>query len=1156
MKQQPSHSIVSKILSTGIDKKRLPSVTRVIKETSRYEDLCNITDNILKTIKPLGFYFYGTPTPKSYRELGHGNLYYPRSVDNEINWTILSIRDHKEEIQEFVLVKALFEESFLLGDYSKADSIITTFKNKYGLSIWYIEAKFLLLEYQNKSDQQKILLSDINKEISTNQEKENENKNGVVTSLLYYLSQRTEKNISAYKYDYDLKRNYHRPSNGKKLDISDYYLFRLNFFEAQEVKNYGLLLAIENFNSVFDRYNFLINVFKAMYVQDVMRDFVYSRASYLYKKVKDKSLLPLLASGNMVDISTDYYDDQFIDLLDLFYAGRHTEMIEKCQSYVHTNPSDFDILVLYCKSLVSLNIDYVDITNNKLSTLNVICRYIYQIFINNTEEDYNYKLYQINKNIHNFNLNYGLDNFLKKNDKNKSNLLLKLTSISHYDPFFSLLYEDKDDAEKYLMEGIRLFPNSLAIQHWLKVNRNHIDCNSKLTPEILKVDNAKTLFRLEQYEKSLEDWKVLIENFKSNNPIRQKAIKYTFNCFVELEKYDDAIKFYVDHLVNDISSISKINPEKLLTILRKLRYTGIKRTIDLPIMISMISNDDSEKSFIQEQFCSLFNKEKPSELFSLPISNDIRRNAIFFYNACSQDILKHSIYINNTMERLSERLSIVNHLIDISPENLIELQQERDLLANEIIVHEGTQKLDESKIYANDQAIINTELKDIEGVYTRYKTIHKLYINDQHLYLVAGNNIAQVVFANEELFDNTSEKYTDNALVEVFADIFDNILDRFLYSKFGIVAYLSTRIRHGVLLGELRPEFDKRNIILNKKGNTAEYNDSRYWSNAYFGLSPVELHSLNNILKDFSAAVDSLINKIIKQKIQIKRNDENTEGLFNYEFSKEELFQYALQLGKENDYKSFCQAVINLLWLRTDINLESIREYFNTNVTETFSSLLTNLESQLNKRFDRESFPEIFTNVHECSTVIGQKINRISQWFRRSGSTINDFNIKRLFDVVWSNTIKCYPKIKAECNAQITTNITIKASYYIHFVDLLRIFLDNILQYSGKENGIIRFDFMCYETDSVLLCTFCNKKPDNFQELPIYQFSDKIKIDMDKLTSEGKSGLSKAMKIVKFDLGNIDNQITIDIEDPKDFVVKIYIDTTNLIKNDEEDINC
>jgi len=41
----------------------------------------------------------------------------------------------------------------------------------------------------------------------------------------------------------------------------------------------------------------------------------------------------------------------------------------------------------------------------------------------------------------------------------------------------------------------------------------------------------------------------------------------------------------------------------------------------------------------------------------------------------------------------------------------------------DLIVYEGTQKLEESKIYANDQAIINYELNEIEGLFNRYKTI-------------------------------------------------------------------------------------------------------------------------------------------------------------------------------------------------------------------------------------------------------------------------------------------------------------------------------------------------------------------------------------------------------------------------------------------------
>src|SRR5690606_15830168 len=135
------------------------------------------------------------PLPKTIEELGKSDtLYKPESVENEIKWLLLSIRKFSKQLSLFVILKKEFENNFLLGDYSKAESVLESVLNETGYSLWYIEAKFLLLEYQNKPEEQKEFLSEINQA----------NKNGMIGTIAHFLSFRTERNLSAYKYDSDI----------------------------------------------------------------------------------------------------------------------------------------------------------------------------------------------------------------------------------------------------------------------------------------------------------------------------------------------------------------------------------------------------------------------------------------------------------------------------------------------------------------------------------------------------------------------------------------------------------------------------------------------------------------------------------------------------------------------------------------------------------------------------------------------------------------------------------------------------------------------------------------------------------------------------------------------------------------------------------------
>lgn len=308
---------------------------------------------------------------------------------------------------------------------------------------------------------------------------------------------------------------------------------------------------------------------------------------------------------------------------------------------------------------------------------------------------------------------------------------------------------------------------------------------------------------------------------------------------------------------------------------------------------------------------------------------------------------------------------------------------------------------------------------------------------------------------------------------------------------------------------------------------------------------------LQEILSKFSLKIDTLIEDIVREKIQIKKDGKNISGLFNYEFDKTELYSYANELSIEIDSKVFSQKVIDLIWKRTDANLEVIRHYIDHEIKNQFSEELNNLDKELRLSFGNNQLPKIFTNIAECSTIIENKLNKISSWFRRSGSSINDFDIEKVFDIVWVNTERCYPKANAECKINLEINPIIKSSFYIHFTDLFRILLDNMFKYGLVQNEKKKFEFSCKEENGFLVCSFVNDKDNDSDKLPLETKNGQLIINTTKLISENKSGISKAVKIVKYDLDNEKNHLIYDSENNEKFIIIVAIELKNLIQNEE-----
>ena len=182
---------------------------------------------------------------------------------------------------------------------------------------------------------------------------------------------------------------------------------------------------------------------------------------------------------------------------------------------------------------------------------------------------------------------------------------------------------------------------------------------------------------------------------------------------------------------------------------------------------------------------------------------------------------------------------------------------------------------------------------------------------------------------NQEVKSEISVK--SNGIYEVFKDIYDYIVDKFLYSEYGLVAYLSTRVRHGELESELRPELSGRNLVLSQINN--EYVFTSYWKDTY-NLTNEENRILNEALVKFSKAFDESVFYLIKELLQIK-SEEKPHGLFDFVLSENKMVFWAIECGlatvrADNKQVLFCDKVFEKLWDLTNVGLDKIRKYIST----------------------------------------------------------------------------------------------------------------------------------------------------------------------------------------------------------------------------------
>jgi hypothetical protein len=1117
------------------------------KNSYDYSSLCESIGSIAEG-NYLYKFIFGNPLPKAYDQLGNldEKFWIPvsSSLEQEINWSLLSIRKYKDDITLFLEYKKVYERALLLGKYEIADNYLYKIENEVCYSLWTLENRLLLLEQSGHPDEQKFFLSDFNKAA----------KGTYVPFLASQFSNKTERNFSVPKYNSDLSTLLSHLKGSVGNAYREYYYLKLNKFNFKSYGSYTQILGYDSYHSIIDRYITLSEVLKLAYADENLsastKSFIGSKATYLVKKFNDNSLKTIAATYNPKNFAKIKDNDFSANVVDLYTTGKFDQAIDKLKERLLEQPEVFDYYPLYVKAFIYCKKQFECPSGKevKITLQNSILHELFsQLTKGNSPSALSISLERYVKNISSLSIAEGLFGFCYE-EFNKDSYWTRYNSLSYSvsNPIISTFFVKQSEQQKYLnCLGISV-GTSDTLTYFQK--RNFIAdkeiYNALNTPDFVKqVDLGSHFQKSGEYTLAAEIWERLISESYFLIPIYESAVVNLFTCYSLTNQLNKAISLYVENYIINEYIVQRVQHDTLRKEIRNRRFKGVASSIDLPLFYTISEADENEVHIAYEKFLDSLSIEKPSEINFSTIEIDREKLILFLYLTCTTELFKHSTYIDGSKEGIQERITILRFLQNLDPINDERYKNEIDSLTNYLIVQEGLQQLDESKIYVNEQGLINSELKEFEGLFNRYKTIARIFNSGRPVTFYIQSR-EDLVVTNESKHAALA-KFSDHPLKDAFNEIFEVITEKFLHSKFGISAYLSTRIRHGVLLGEVRPVFEKNHLIAQFDKNEDKYRVVDYWENKYPYYTP-QLEKLQNAIALLSSKVDMVIYDLIKSNLQIRLDAENDKAWFDYYFDDIHLTLFSVNAKEITSYNEFIKKCIEFLWNRTDENLEKIRKNILGEVRSTFNTVISDFTKELQANSLNRIFPEVLTNVNTCSTEVQNSVEKVASWFNRSGSQTSDFYISKVINTVIEKLNQSHQSKILDYSINIETDFLIRGEFYSHIADLFRIFFDNALSHSLEDEPIIPVivDIKC-EADWVYIL-IKNKYPDLIKATSVSSQTDQH-VNARKLYTEGKSGFHKATKIIKSDLKHDRNSFVKEIDTDGYFSVSLQIALDNLI---------
>lgn len=1132
-------------------KKKRATALHVLKNIEDVEALRDVQNCVRSFVPGLNNEIEGCLFPSTFEQLCSTLVTFvrPISLNSELVWFSSYLINYREQMRWFLERKEEFEQQFMAGEFAKAYDTLQSVRDTLGVSLWYYESMFLLYEYWDKRSDGIVLMSSClenTKDADVNH----------LQSLLYVLHQRCTTNISPYKFDEDLDALYKQNRTLLHEDYYRYVLFRLNMYNNIDQEELSYNMMFESLSALVDRYLMSVNVLKATAVSGKLDKDLLSRANYLYSKTADKDLLPLLASdGRKMKMS--YYNATFIAILDSYYSGDYQRTLDLCREFVKTDTCQFDVMVIYCRSLVYMGFAFQNIIPLQAAPINRLCRRIYRVLTEKDTRETVYQLYQMNKNLYGFHLAASMHFFVKKELNEPVNEAFRAYWNCCFDPdYATMVFSDTDDAANYIA-SYPDYRNSVSCKVVLaKLDGKELKAND-VSYNILVPHNATIKMKNEECEVAYQLWKEFYKTSHNWLPNRQKAVRNMVDCLHKSGKTGKAITLYVDYLLSDQASTQKVDTDSIIKFLQDNLYEGIRRDIDLAIFMGLNCKDGVDKSFILLEFCETKEVELPSELIG-NLDEPLNRQEVFFAILNDDETLRHYFNIPSLKDRLNERLKIINYLISLDTSNKESYQQMQKEIEDALLVYRVSKNLNEGKIYANDQAILKYKLNEVDGLYNRFVRLFQMVVKEHRRIYVINWADTTVLLTNDGYEGEkvkSKSSISTGGIYEVFYSLYDYVLDKFLNSEFGLIAYLSTRVRHGELESKLRPELAQRNLILSMKDNV--YQETSFWRENY-NLSPAENMVVNNALAKFSESFDKEVYELIKERLQIYDREKMPKGLFNYDATESELAYKAMEIGemtKDAGKEEFCRQIINWLWQKTEVSLTEIRRYISGEFTERINGLFETLKSDLSHEALPTGHIHAFLQaaIAEASTVIASRLKTIECWFNITGTKLEDVDMRQLVHQVYNNIATTYQQIQVTGKPRIEgESFKIKSTYVLHFADLLRNLISNMFKHGAADDtGVKPLVLNFIITDNCVDLHFENKVESGQEEQLNQKFAEKLSGKASFFNSEGGSGIAKANKILRADLQCEDNKLTLLAEKGLCITdVKIY--TENLKSNGQE----
>jgi len=953
---------------------------------------------------------------------------FPTQTDSfhrEFSWVVALLNAKVELLKDFVILKYQFEQAILSADLAEVENALDRIETRIGPSLWNISSRIAVLQLCKGIETQKEFVGRDDIRAARH----------IVRFFAFWWSVRAEDNTSAERFLGQIARYIQRWHVPPVLGNYINYQLRSSF---PTVDSEAALLANARSTNIIDLFQMFGDLAAASVAEDRPASIYFAEAAGQLARLTGDTRLEKVALLRGMDMALS-------NSLPTSLVYQDAELAE-CPLSDNRNPSSLEEIAA-CQTPLTNSPPLNPIIGRIRSTL----ADIRQPGATGTRAAA--ELLKIGLMLDK--LNIGQWCIAKSLEVTSPSLIsdlgfgrLRFLATPNLEPFAIPLIPGPAQ-QKYVEQIVQVYGSrpSVTVARVLAGLAPIPDSSSEeLGPSKLEELRIFSSLTNGDYDSALHLARAAISRLKVPTKL---LLRTEILCQIELGRVEDALRSVVSWCLQDTRLAVWAPLEEVHTAVEAT--SGLNHLVEKPILYDLLTRHRdisfaSLKSYACEDYLASLGLERPSQIDinRPPTAKDLL--VYFLSEVCTAPVLRLSIAYASEHELEDELITISQMLAKVDSDNAEKYEENAREIVRARSIRQALQELQRSKVSIDEDALRVWCGRNLREDYDRYIALLRsgVAVLDENY----QKELLKAVSAGElpeSLFD-----VPVNEASALFAKLVTRIMYECLFNtEHGLDCYLSLRVRHGTLSGQLRSSVEQEQIVTRRDASSGAYQRNQHWAQALAAeCSPYEVSAVGARLAEFSKQYDSLLSDVTDRLIQVKRA-EKPDGLFDLKLPELSVYSLATEVKSTTPFDDFLTLCFDLFWGLLESNLVSVRSYIDTELRASIRDRFDELERDIGALSSAPAVGRLADAIRRARTEVGFRLDAMRDWFvEPTPSSAVQFALSELIDISLATIKSFHPNFDPRLSLDITELPKLRGALRL-FSDIMFVLFENIILYSG-----------------------------------------------------------------------------------------------------------